>query len=333
MMSYNIGQPINKGILPTNSFANSTFQQDINGQMYSHTPQGSPQARMLYQGIDSKQLPSIMYNQMAVSVPGYQLPGMVYPPNMYPRGYYYPQPAITAPSMGNGYYGPVVPNGTKFVRSPQRETPVVPYVSTQYAQSPNNYQHLLPKNEEIKLDKESPVTSEKHKLGQIDYSSLVSYTNSPSLKRRRRARQKISDPDQTYPCTECGKVFQKPYNLKSHMKTHSNEKPFKCGKCDKTFARSHDKKRHEILHGGEKNFKCEGYLKDGVTKWGCGKKFARSDALSRHFRTETGWLCIRPLMDEAKRAENDHEHPTTSDTPDFDLVDNSIVRRLIHGKL
>lgn len=88
------------------------------------------------------------------------------------------------------------------------------------------------------------------------------------------------------------------------MKTHSDEKPYQCKVCDRKFARSHDKKRHESLHGGEKNFKCEGYLKEGHTKWGCGKTFARSDALLRHFRTETGWLCIKPLMDEAKESEN-----------------------------
>ena len=29
--------------------------------------------------------------------------------------------------------------------------------------------------------------------------------------------------------------------------------------------------------------------------------------LSRHFRTETGWLCIRPLMEEAKRLEEEEQ--------------------------
>ncbi|KAK6456386.1 uncharacterized protein RJT20DRAFT_44167 [Scheffersomyces xylosifermentans] len=192
----------------------------------------------------------------------------------------------------------------------------------------------------------------------IDYSSLVSYTISPSLKRKRRKRKPSvevevipgSNPE-TYPCDVCQKVFLKPYNLKSHMKTHSTDKPYKCTHCFKTFARSHDKKRHELLHNGVKNFKCEGYLQDGVTKWGCGKKFARSDALSRHFRTETGWLCIRPLMDEAKRLEEggskdmtythnlDPNHPAIASQMDQiaansdGYMDNSsLIRRLIQSK-
>lgn len=184
-------------------------------------------------------------------------------------------------------------------------------------------------------DPQIPALSTSHsndKLS-IDYSSIINYTISPSLKRKRRQNSshsgiishsstgpeplhssgddypqesKRSDDDSIpkLPCKVCGKVFGKPYNLKSHMKSHSNEKPFECKVCGKHFARSHDKKRHELLHKGEKNFKCEGFLNDGKTKWGCGKRFARSDALSRHFRTETGWLCIRPLMDEAKHMES-----------------------------
>lgn len=141
--------------------------------------------------------------------------------------------------------------------------------------------------------------------GSIDYASLVGYKLSP-ISKRRRTKFSIGDDESQnveYLCPKCSKSFQKPFNLKSHMKTHSSERPFKCLVCPKTFARSHDRKRHELLHEGVKNFKCEGLLKNGVTRWGCGKKFARSDALARHFRTETGWLCIKPLMDEAKEHE------------------------------
>ncbi|ODV57936.1 C2H2-type zinc finger protein ASCRUDRAFT_40106, partial [Ascoidea rubescens DSM 1968] len=108
----------------------------------------------------------------------------------------------------------------------------------------------------------------------------------------------------TFTCDKCQKSFSRAYNLKSHQKTHSNEKPFPCKICGRPFARQHDRKRHEFLHQGIRNYKCGGYLKDNVTKWGCGRKFARSDALGRHFRTETGWLCIRPLLIESKQQED-----------------------------
>jgi transcription factor CRZ1 len=57
------------------------------------------------------------------------------------------------------------------------------------------------------------------------------------------------------------------------------------------------------LHSGEKKFVCKGELGSGG-HWGCGRKFARADALGRHFRSEAGRICIKPLLDEeaAERA-------------------------------
>ncbi|KAI5303421.1 hypothetical protein KEM56_007562 [Ascosphaera pollenicola] len=106
----------------------------------------------------------------------------------------------------------------------------------------------------------------------------------------------------SFQCSLCPKKFTRAYNLRSHLRTHTDERPFVCTVCGKAFARQHDRKRHEGLHSGEKKFVCQGALKNG-RKWGCGRRFARADALGRHFRSEAGRICIKPLLDEEA-----HEH-------------------------
>ena len=101
----------------------------------------------------------------------------------------------------------------------------------------------------------------------------------------------------TFQCNLCPKRFTRAYNLRSHLRTHTDERPFVCTVCGKAFARQHDRKRHEGLHSGEKKFVCKGQLQSG-NQWGCGRRFARADALGRHFRSEAGRVCIKPLLDE-----------------------------------
>ena len=113
----------------------------------------------------------------------------------------------------------------------------------------------------------------------------------------------------TFQCTLCPKKFSRAYNLRSHLRTHTVERPFVCTVCGKAFARQHDRKRHEGLHSGEKKFVCRGELSSISGQiWGCGRRFARADALGRHFRSEAGRICIKPLLDEEAAARRSETH-------------------------
>ncbi|GAN08252.1 hypothetical protein MAM1_0196c07759 [Mucor ambiguus] len=114
--------------------------------------------------------------------------------------------------------------------------------------------------------------------------------------RRRASRSQLQ-------CTTCFKTFSRPYNLKSHQRTHTKERPFQClhPECGWTFARPHDLKRHELLHSGVKPFACV-----------CGKRFARSDAYKRHQSVDINCAISTMSQQRKRRPRNNNTTENTT---------------------
>lgn len=86
---------------------------------------------------------------------------------------------------------------------------------------------------------------------------------------------------------DCGKVFGRRENIRSHVQTHLGDRQFKCNGCGKCFVRQHDLKRHAKIHTGNKPYKCP-----------CGAGFARQDALTRH--RQRG-MCVGGFADAVRK--------------------------------
>ncbi|XP_053721590.1 zinc finger protein 23-like [Synchiropus splendidus] len=81
-----------------------------------------------------------------------------------------------------------------------------------------------------------------------------------------------------FPCEHCGKGFFGKDALVRHTLIHTGERPFKCDDCDKSFRSSAELKIHRRYHTGERPFKCTV----------CSKGFVQSCFLTLHMRTHTG---------------------------------------------
>ena len=103
-------------------------------------------------------------------------------------------------------------------------------------------------------------------------------------------------------CNLCDKKFEKPYNLKIHMKSvHSKIKEIPCDFCDKKFTRVPDARKHMVnFHGSLENSLLDDETKPKKPKikrepgimgpqhfvcMHCGKKFDRNWNLSVHIKS------------------------------------------------
>lgn len=52
-------------------------------------------------------------------------------------------------------------------------------------------------------------------------------------------------------CGVCGRNYARPSTLKTHLRTHTNERPFKCNVCLKTFSQAANLTAHQRVHTGK----------------------------------------------------------------------------------
>lgn len=50
------------------------------------------------------------------------------------------------------------------------------------------------------------------------------------------------------PCSYCGKLFEKPFNLQQHERVHTGERPFQCVICGRAFSQKANVRKHMIRH-------------------------------------------------------------------------------------
>lgn len=81
-----------------------------------------------------------------------------------------------------------------------------------------------------------------------------------------------SVPKKTYPCPECGDVFNTSNHLKHHFSFIHTHDYLKCVHCGVKFMSQYRLDRHMIVHTGEKSFSCNV----------CNKSFNRKSTLNQH---------------------------------------------------
>lgn len=83
-----------------------------------------------------------------------------------------------------------------------------------------------------------------------------------------------ANPNGTFDCPLCNKVFVEFLVLKKHMRGFHTFKTFQCPNCEKVFPRMDKLRLHMLRHSSVKEFMCDT----------CGRQFKRKDKLKEHIK-------------------------------------------------
>ncbi|CAG8754241.1 27097_t:CDS:1 [Dentiscutata erythropus] len=189
--------------------------------------------------------------------------------------------------------------------SPSKSSAILPYNSNMNSHPNNEIQSSMPiantpqigdaehQNKQKSLPKKTDSGSSRTKVTHRSHRrslpiGMVERLHTMNLAPPKPSRKSKTCSPFSCPYENCTKTFTRQYNLKSHLRTHTDERPFLCGYqgCMRAFARQHDRKRHYNLHLGFKPHVCNH----------CGRAFARLDALNRHLRSDSGAPCAQATL-------------------------------------
>lgn len=108
---------------------------------------------------------------------------------------------------------------------------------------------------------------------------------------------RIHSDDDGFQCKECLKKFARPSALRTHERMHTGEKPYMCNSCPKKFTQFYSLVTHERIHTGEKPYICQ-Y---------CSRAFTQNSSLKKHERLHAGGaklfqcdVCFRMYADNTE---------------------------------
>lgn len=87
-------------------------------------------------------------------------------------------------------------------------------------------------------------------LSNRDYIPDLTDSSRPSSPGEDSSPKRTQKHPATFQCTLCPERFTRAYDLRMHLRTHTDERPFVCSICGKKFSRQQDRKDHEGLHSG-----------------------------------------------------------------------------------